>query len=239
MKNLFPPIAFTACLLSGPAALANHIDFLSDGGFDISADDTQMDPTMFSSSGDPGNIIGAEREVTLWADFGSYNAKLDAPMGAGTVGGNTAVILNVAPTGPNAADSFGTLRLVYNGQGNTGLGGLDFDTMWDSLDVSFNSISGGQLDLRVSVSDTNGNTGMAAMGGIGSAGSYSFAFTDSEFVNAGVDFTSVDSITFDFETIDPGVSFGVSGITREAIPEPSSTLMVGLALFGFIARRSR
>lgn len=239
MKKILSPLAITASLIVGPAASANHIDFLSDAGFSISADETDASPTMNTSTGAGGNIIGEEREVTLWADLGAFNAVLDVPAGPGPVGSNTAVILNVSPTGPDAAFSFGTLRLAYNGPGSTGLGGLDFDTRWDSLDVSFASITGGQLDLRLSVSDTNGNTGMAALGALGSPGSYSFSFTDSGFVNAGVDFTSVDSVIFDFETIDPGVAFGISGITREAIPEPSSTLLIGLSIVGFVSRRRR
>ena len=236
MKKLLSPLVITVGLIAGPVATANHIDFLSDAGFSLSADEADPTPSMNISSGASGNIIGAEREVSLWADVGGYTAELGVPAGPGAVGPNTAVILNVTP---NDTTSFGTMRLIYNGQGNAGLGGLDFDTMWDSLDVNFDSISGGQLDLRLSVSDTNGNTGMAAMGALGSAGTYSFPFTHSEFVNAGVNFSSVESITFDFETIDPGVGFGIAGITREAIPEPSSTLLLGLSMIGLIARRRR
>lgn len=234
MKKLLSPLALAAGVLGAPVASANHIDFLADAGFDISADDTQVDRTLFTSSGSPENIIGAERDVMLWADLGGYTAKLDVPAGPGTVGPNTAVILRVAPTG---ADSLGTLRLTYDGQGSAGLGGLDFDTKWDSLDVTFDSISGGELDLRLSVRDTNNNSGVAAFGGLSGAGAYSFAFTRSEFTN--VDFTSLDSVSFDFETIDMGVSYGISGITREAVPEPSSTLLIGLAMLGLAGRRRR
>ena len=247
MKNVLSPLILSSSLIASPAALANHIDFLTDAGFsiDASADDSDPagGPTIITGSnigtGNAGNIIGSERDVFLIADFGSYNAQLDVPAGSGSVGSNTSVILNVSPTGTDASGSFGSLRLTYDGQGSAGLGGLDFASSWDSLDVNFDRISGGALDLRLAVTDTNGNTGRSALGALDMGGIYSFPFLDREFVNAGVDFTSLDSIVFDFETIDPGVSFGIASITREAVPEPSSSLLLGLSLIGLVTRRRR
>lgn len=86
MNKILTPLALGAGLISSPVASANHIDFLVDSGFDFSAVDTQVAPTTLTSSGDSGNVIRAERDITLWADVGTYNAVLDAPVGPGAVG---------------------------------------------------------------------------------------------------------------------------------------------------------
>ncbi len=226
----FPVIA----MLATPAALCNHVDFLSDGGFSISGADGAV--VTESQTGDPGNILGSEREVTLTADIGSWSATLNAPTGMGPVGPSAGSILLVSA---NSSDALGSLSLLYDGIGSAGLGGADFSTMWNFVQVDLATISGGALDMRLFFTDTSGNSGMAAFGAVDSAGLYSFAFDDPSYVNAGIDFTMIDSVQVDLETIDQGVSYSVGGITREVVPEPSSMLMLACGGMALLQRRRR
>jgi|GEM_PF-4052998 len=218
-------------LAAAATAHANHIDFISDGGFSLNANVNTVTSTQV---GNPGNILGTERDVTLTADLGSITASINAPAGPGTIGANGAVILAF---NSNTTDAFGTVNLGYDGVGSAGLGNLDFETNWDFFQIDFGSIVGGGLDLRLNIIDADGSFAQAALGDLTTAGLYSFSFDDVVFTNADIDFGSIDSVIFDFETIDPGVSFTVNSITREAIPEPSSVLLSSLALFALTVRR--
>jgi hypothetical protein len=228
MKLKIITLAAAMAAITLPSAMANHVDFLSDGGFMISA--TEGNTVTGTQVGAGGNIIGSERNLTLTADVGDWTATLNAPAGAGPVGPNAASFIGVTGT-PGA---LGTLDLLYNGVGNAGLGGLDFDTVWNFIRVDLPLISGGALDLRLTVADTDGDFAQVSMGGLTTGGLYSFSFTDAGFTNAAVDFTKVNSLLVSIETIDTGVSYNVGSITREAVPEPGTTLLFGLGAFGMV-----
>ncbi|MGJ8696722.1 MAG: PEP-CTERM sorting domain-containing protein [Verrucomicrobiaceae bacterium] len=215
------------------SAHANHVDFISDGGFSLSATDATNSAIQ---TGAGGNLLGGEREVVLTADLGSLTASVNAPVGPGPVGTNGAIVLAVSADSP---DALGSLNLRYDGAGSAGLGGADFNTNWNFLRVDLASISGGALDLRLTVSDSDGSMAQAAIPALTTGGFYSFSFDDPAFVNGGVDFGSLDSLTFDFETIDPGVSFSINSITREVVPEPGATLLAGVGCLALIGRRRR
>ena len=228
----------TVSVLALPSAFANHIDFLFDGGFTITADSVMVATVNATQTGAAGNILGSERNVSLTADLGVLTATLTAPMGAGPVAPNTAAA-NLAILGVTAdSQGLGTLGLLYNGVGTTGLAGSDFDTTWNFVGINLPSVTG-LLDIRLNVTDTLGRTGQVARGGITAGGNYFFSFTDPAFTNAGVNFLSVNAVNVQFETVTPGTSFSVGSITREAVPEPTSALLAGCGAFGFLLRRRR
>ena len=107
------------------------------------------------------------------------------------------------------------------------------------LAVNMLSVTGGSLDLRATVVDLSGETGQVAMGDITTAGDYFFSFTDQRFINAGVDFTTVTSVQFDFETTVGGTEYQIGGITREVVPEPSVGFLAIIGSCGLAMRRRR
>ena len=189
--------------------------------------------TVSPALGSSGNILGEEREVSLFSEFGSVTAAFN---GSAT-----------APDGPNDAsfigldsdvDGLATLSLTYDGVGTAGLGGSDFAAIYDLLRVNLPVVTG-MLDIRLTVIDTEDDMGTAAIGAVTTGGFYDFSFDDANFTNGNVDFSSVDSVMFEFETVDPGTEFTLSNITREMIPEPSAALLAVVGVFGLTLRRNR
>ena len=129
MKTKILTLIAGASAFALPTALANHIDFIVDGGFSISNMGGE-DPTTDIQTGDGENILGSEREVTLMSDLDTMNASLfNAPV-AGTVGEDNSSFIGVTAD----SDSIGTLTLLYDGVGSIGLNdgaGSDFDTTWN------------------------------------------------------------------------------------------------------------
>ena len=235
-RNLSLIAAFSALAL--PSAFANHIDFLFDGGFSISADTTGIATVNAAQAGAAGNILGSERNVSLTADLGTLTATLAAPIGPGPVALNTATA-NASILGVTSnAEGLGTLDLLYNGVGAAGLGGSDFDTRWNFIGINLPSVTG-TLDVRVNVTDSLGKMGQVSRGGLMAGGNYFFSFTDPAFTNAGVNFSSVNAVSVHFETVTQGTAFQVGSITREAIPEPTSALLAGFGALGLMFRRRR
>jgi hypothetical protein len=184
--------------------------------------------------GDPGNIIGAEREV--FVDFSSgtgilTTGTLDFPAGPGPVGPDTTQLLLF----DNSVSSLGTLSLIYDGIGSAGLGGLDFDTNWDKLDVLFDAVQG-EGELTLVVKDTSLNSGTLSQT-VNAAGVYSFPFADAAY--SAVDFTNVDSIKFVLETTIAASDFSIAQITREVVPEPSSGVLFAAAMAPLMLLRRR
>ena len=224
---------FLLCCISFNALQANHIDFIVDGGFALTTS-SDLGPASATQTGDPGNIIGGEREVSL--NFNSGNGFLttgilSVPAGSGPVGPDPSKVLLF----DNSVSSAGTLTLIYDGAGSSGLGGLDFGTAWDQIDVTFSGVQG-EGELTVTVDDTSTNSGALAQT-INSAGVYSFDFSAPEY--SGVDFTSVDSVQLDLRTSIDASDFAISQITREIVPEPSTGLLLplGLLLLTFVRRK--
>lgn len=232
--STFTKFTASAVLLAPLTLHANHVDFIADGPFTFSVDEGMTGNA--TQTGNPGNILGTEREVSFVADVGNWNVTLAAPAMT-PVGQNTAVVLAVTPDS-SLAGAIGSLSLTYDGVGNAGLGNSDFDTTWNFIAVNIPTLSGA-LDLRLTVGDSDGDSATAALGDLNSPGQYFFAFDDAAFTNSGVDFDSVENVVFDFETINPDTVFAISEITREVVPEPSTSLLSVLASLGLLARRRR
>ncbi len=215
-------------------SLANHVDYLVDGGFVIGA--TSMSgPVSSAQLGSPGNILGSEREVTLSFSAGSgiLTSGLLVPPGPGPVGPDTSKVLLF----DNSVNSFGMFVLEYDGIGSTGLAGsgagdLTSPAGFVAFRVDFPSVQGSG-DLTISVTDTSSNTGSVTQS-VNAAGNYTFNFSDAGF--AGVDFTSADSITVTLDTTTAASDFAISQIIR-LVPEPTSMALLGLGGLTLLRRR--
>ena len=215
-------LAFASLLIQAGVTNANHIDFIVDGQFFLNTEHV----TGFVSSvqtGDPGNILGAEREVSIdvVAGQGFVSAgTLGAAMGAGPVGPDMASTLLFS----NSVGAVGQLDLTYDGVGSAGLGGLDFDTAYDAIAVNIAAVQGSG-DLTVMASDGT-NSGSVTLP-VTTPGILTFPFADAGF--AGVNFAAVDSVKVTLLTVEPASDFEIAAITREVIPEPGSGMLALLA----------
>ena len=234
MKNLYAYLTAVTGLALATTASANHVDFIVDGGFMLSASGESV---MGTQLGAGENILGTEREVTLTADDGTATANFGVAAGPGAVGRDIGSVISFASSNATAGDaSIGSLTLLFDGVGSAGLGGSDFSTLWNAVSLVLPSVTG-ELDIRLTVGDVNSDIGFSSIGGITSAGTYSFLFADTGFT--GVDFSMVDSVQVDIDTIVDNTSFDLAEITREVVPEPSSGVLALVACLGFIARRRR
>jgi hypothetical protein len=215
------------------AAQAAHIDFFDDGGFVLFATDVGG-PASGMQAGNPGNILGVEREVDLSfaSGTGLISSALLVPPGPGPVAPNPAGVLLFS----NSIASLGTMMLTYDGPGALGLGGLDFETAANFITVNFPSVQGAGL-LTVAITDTLNNTGMLT-GLVNSAGTYSFPFANVNY--SGVDFSSIDSVVVTLETTVAASDFAIGSIVRDlqpgqnVIPEPATALLLVLGALGVV-----
>lgn len=223
-------------LLVFPAPLsANHVDFVQDDSnpgngvtnatFSLSSSGAAVTDTQI---GEPADILGGMRTVTVQQDDG-FGQSITATKSAGTN------FINVQ----NDNVAAGNVVLDYDGFDN-----LDFDTLWDRIDVQIPFIrttgtgaSVFDISLTVESSAGNGTTVPRRISSLieGASTTISFQFSDLAF--SAVDFTNVDRVTLLFDTAIIGSDFQIGAITREAntapVPEPASIAL--LCLFGVAA----
>lgn len=220
--------------LAAPAS-ANHLDFFSDGGF-FSFTDNITGPVTSVQTGDPGNILGGEREVTM--DFISGDGMISSgivgvSVGPGVVGEKpgSSLLFN------NSVSSLGRLTLKYDGIGSEGLGGADFNSAWDAITVTFAGVQG-HGNLSVAVEDTASHVGVFSQA-VNSAGTLIYPFANPAY--SGVDFSSINRVTLTLDTTEAASDFSISNVAREAslLPEPGTgvLILVGLAGMGLGMRR--
>ena len=233
-----PTLFLTAALASIAPLKAQLIDNISDGGFTTTVQDGETE--VLTQAGNPGNILGGQRQVTVTSNLGAWTAAINAPMGvAAAAGPNPTIALSLSSMDPEA---LGTVGLLYNA--GDSLGGLNLTSGgFNSFAVSVLSLtssntdplgSPASFDLIISALDSSGTTGMTRPLNITDTGLATVPF--SEFAISGVDFTSIDSLLFQLETVGPGTNFSINSIGL--VPEPSTALL-GLIGLSLICRRRR
>ena len=239
-----PPMRTRSLALAAPAlalaplAAANHIDFIQDDSdpsngvtdANFSLTSTSGTPVVDTQVGEPADILGGTRTVTLVRD-GGFGGNISATKAAGST------VIDVQ----NSSVSAGTITLDYDGFEN-----LDFANTWSRIDVAFPSIStsvgDSEFDAFLTVESSAG-TGTASSGRIeasvtGGSTTLQFAFDDAAF--ADVDFTDVDRVTFTVDTAIIGSDFQIGSITREGpplIPEPATAGLLALGGAALLRRR--
>lgn len=230
MHNLFKlTAAATAVLGTATFASANHIDFIGDDGTSFSITDAPGGGVATDTqTGNPNSILGGTRAVTLSSDFlGNVTASKTA----------TGDVIDFDGAGNLAT---GILTLDYLGFEDS-----DFDTIYDAIDVSIvnlqtaSGVGDPEFDAFLTVNSSAGN-GTATSGRIegsivGSSTTLRFLFSDPAF--SAVDFGDVDGVTLVIDTAIAGTEFQLASVTREAIPEPASLGLLGVAGLGLMRRR--
>ena len=221
-------------LIPAGVASANHIDFFSEGSGavvlippDETASDTMTDP-------DGDTILGNDRFVQVEM--------------SGTIGDPSGVQIGAQfVTGPNGEGlftysndplSWGILTLQYGDSANFNLVANDDGPAYQALGIDVFAVDpgiggGSAYELDITALDTEGDSDTVNTS-IFSAGQILVdydAFT-------GVDFTSIDSLTFEFITQNPGGDITLNEITRE-VPEPTTAGLLALGGMALLARRRR
>ncbi len=214
-------------------AFAGHIDLIQDdsnpangvtnGTFNLSS--SSATPVVGSQAGEPADILGGIRNVTL-ARNGGFGGTVSATKTAGT-----SVIAFRSTT-----IATGFLSLDYPGITNS-----NFLTLWDAISIDIPKLDNvfaagdGEFDITVGVRSSAGNGTVTRF--FEDPGTFSFLFTDPGFT--GVDFSDVDGVTVSFQTRIIGTQFDVGSITRRdrAINQPvpdggSSFALLGLSIGG-------
>ena len=138
----------------------------------------------------------------------------------------------------NNSDTMGTFTLRYGDAGTLNV--VNPPTNYQFLRVDVESLGqsgavGDSFALNVSAIDTSGASASQTTTVDAAAGEYFFAY--SSF--AGVDFTSLDALTFEFVSQNLGATLTLDEITREIVPEPTTAGLIGVAAMGLLARRRR
>ena len=236
----FAPGLVTAVAVSAltlfPAntASANHIDFFDEGD--------SSDPLVVVGSGsDTNDFVDPNGDTIL-----GQTRRATVTMAAGVPSGlKIAGQLDINPTTGNGVYSFGnddlswgTLTLEYGLTSDLNLvnnpAGPDYQFI--GIDVfSYDEGSGSDPGFRVDVTatDTSSNTDTTSTT-ISSAGQLLIDYDSFD----GVDFTSLDDLTFDFVSLNPGADLVLDAITRE-VPEPTTAGLLALGGLSLLARRRR
>lgn len=242
MKSLTYCFALGALVvLATTPAVANHVDFIQDDSdssngvtnatFSLSTSGGLVSDTQ---AGEPADILGGTREVTLTG--GGIVGSISADKVAGTD------FINVQ----NDTLSAGILTLSY-----PGISDSNFASNWNAIgiDIPFieqsTGIGDGEIDISVTV-DSSSGSGTALVDGNGivpgrveDPGTFFALFSDPGF--AAVDFSDVDGVTVSFSTAIIGSDYRIGSITRETvIPEPATAILLGgMALLAVCPRRRR
>lgn len=214
-KTLLLALLSTLCLGLQPAR-ANHVDFMNDGVF------TQMGAvTNRDIAGDPGNILGGIRDLSLTGGAASLSALGPLIFDAGA----TPTTLTLGYGAPFSGGAF-TADFVNAGTNN-----------WNSLVVTLVDASNGANGTLSLTVDSGGNQFTFASQNVTTGGSYTFFYSAAP----GINFQSINGVQLNLSSTVPSSSFSIGGITRvNSIPEPGTTALAlagGLGLLVLLRRR--
>lgn len=227
MKSL----ALGLTLMCSAGAMADDaVDYFADGAFLLSTT-SELGDMSASQSGNPGNILGGQRDIIIYISSGS------GIVSSGTIGAATGAAATPATDG-GAAGSL----LFDTGAGTQGgidiryqnLGGIDLATAYTAFAVQVADIQG-SVTVSAFAADTVGPLGVVSSA-VTSAGTVTFDFASPGF--AGVDFSDIDFIALQLLTSDPASDVNVSSFTLVSVPEPT-TLAVLLASGSCLMLRRR
>lgn len=174
--------------------------------------------------------IGGYRELAVASDASSFFNTL---MQTGDASGTSKLDLS------NTPGVTGSGLVVWDGQGNTGLGGVDLtDGGTNDAILSTVIFADGASLLEFVVTDSSGMSGTAAYQiptGISASTVASVLFTD--FTN-GVDFTAIESIGLVLSSTASGSAFSLDLVSAGVspppapVPLPAAGLLLGSVLLG-------
>ncbi|EAQ04343.1 hypothetical protein OB2597_09374 [Pseudooceanicola batsensis HTCC2597] len=174
------------------------------------------------------SAIGNFREITVVGDSGVPDAA-------------RAAVDDGELTFSNDAGVQGRVDVIYDGEGDSGLGGVDLTMGGTDGFFAFDLTTDVSIGYQVSVMDTFGDSGSSPLTASGSfVSDETVLISFAEF--AGVDLTSADSVTLSL--VDTSTDFAADVTvdnfrTTSAIPLPASALLMlgGLGAFGFARKR--
>ncbi len=218
-------------------ASADHIDFIKDGGFFLSAS-SDVGPGTAEQAGDAGNILGSEREVMI--DFGSGG---EGFLSTGTVTDPPGDTSDLALLFDNSVNAKGTLTLTYDGvnddvTGAPGLGAPEFTPTYISIVVDVPSIQG-TGDLTVELYSGDSFTAFGSLTkSISDPMKYAFPFADPGY--SSVDLEDIQRVRVIFASTTEATDVKFSQIVRDRdqvideafIPEPTSLALGLLGICG-------
>ena len=220
-------------LMPATTASANHIDFFSEGDtlLALIPPATTASSTVTDPDGD--TILGMDRfaQIEMSGTTSTAGVQIGAQFESGPNGEGLF-------TYSNDPLSWGILTLRYGDSADFNLVANDDGPAYQALGIDVFAVDqgiggGSAFELDITATDTDGDSDIVTTS-IFSAGQILVDYD----AFAGVDFTSIDSLTFEFITQNSGGDITLNEITRE-VPEPTTAGLLAIGGLTLLARRRR
>ncbi len=216
-SKLILSLLAATCCFALPQVRANHVDFMTDGVFNLTGPGNQ------AVTGAAANILGTVRNVTI--NGGTASLAAGGPLMFSAGAGPTALTLGYGT--PFGGGAF-TANFINPGTNN-----------WNSIVVSLSNVSiGANAALSLTV-DSGGNQFTFASQTVNAAGNYTFFYSQAPGT---INFLSINGLQANLNTAIGTSSYSISGITRvNSVPEPSTVALAAIGALGAIVlfRRRR